>query len=154
MKDKNTLVRYHNIQYNTLKDTESYLEKMAQKGWMLKEIKGNGKFIFNKCDPEKVIFSVNIFTKGSEYDTHLNSANLEYNEYCESVGWNFICMVGPLHVFMTKDENTPAIESDPMMTLKEINKRESKKKILSYFMLFVAAYTVLTSSFVSMHRSP
>lgn len=129
-KNKNRLVRYHSVQYNNLNTTEKYLEQMAAKGWMLEEISGGVKFVFKKSEPAKLKFSANIFSEGSEYDTHLLESNLEYIDYCESAGWRFVCAAGTVHVFYTENEDTPVIDSDPMIKLKAIHTLMWPQKLL------------------------
>lgn len=130
VKNENKLVRFHTFQYNSLTSTEKYLEQMASNGWMLEEISGGVKFIFKKSEPVKLHFSVNIFSEGSEYDTHLLETNLEYIEYCKSAGWTFACASGKVHVFYSEDENTQVIDSDPMIKLKTIHKIMGPQKML------------------------
>lgn len=130
VKNENKLVRFHTFQYNSLTSTEKYLEQMASNGWILEEISGGVKFIFKKSEPVKLHFSVNIFSEGSEFDTHLLETNLEYIEYCKSAGWTFACTSGKVHVFYSEDENTPVIDSDPMIKLKTIHKIMGPQKML------------------------
>ncbi len=146
VKDENKLVRNHSIQYNNLSKTERFLEKMAAEGWMLEAISGRVKTVFKKCEPTKLRFSVNVFSEGSEYDTHLLEKNMEYIEYCESVGWKFICAAGCVHVFCSADENTPVIDTDPAMELKTIHKLMWPQKLLIGSLMSVMAIIQIVTS--------
>lgn len=118
------------VAYDNLEAVEKYLEEMAGKGWMLKNVTGATQFNFEKCEPKKLRFAVEIFSEGSIYDTYTIESNQEYIEYCQKAGWNFICSSGKLDYFYTEDDNAPEIETDPAMKLKAIEKAQFTLKIL------------------------
>ncbi len=129
-KDNDHLKVSRAVVYDDLGATVKYLEDMAQKGWMLKNIAGATQFNFEKCDPKKIRFAVEIFSEGSIYDTYTIESNQEYIEYCTKAGWNFICSSGKLDYFWTDNEAAPEIESDPEMKLKAVEKAQFSMKIL------------------------
>ncbi len=83
-KGNNTLKKFRIIRPEKLENTEEYLGKMAEKGWMLQSIKGGNTFVFEKCEPKKVKFSVEIIYDGSYFDTCPTEKNEEYIDMCES----------------------------------------------------------------------
>jgi len=117
------------VHYDNLDAAASYLEKMAKEGWMLEKVTSTTQFHFVKCDPIDIRFSVDIFSEGSEFDTHTIDSNLEYVEYCKKAGWNFICSAGKLDYFYTEDKNAPEIESDQKIKLQAIEKAQRPMKI-------------------------
>lgn len=131
MKDKGFLYKYHFVHIDNLEETEKFLSEMAAKGWMLRHVTGSVKFEFEKCEPSDVVFSVDVFSEGSVYDTYTIDSNLEYIEYCKKAGWTFICSAGKIDYFMSADKNTPEIESDQAYKLKTLEKPLMMTKIVS-----------------------
>jgi len=118
------------VQYDNLEATARYLEKMAKDGWMLEKVSSSTQFHFVKSEPKELRFAVEIFSEGSEFDTHTIDSNLEYVEYCKKAGWNFICSAGKIDYFYTEDKNSPEIESDPKMKLQAIEKAQRPMKLI------------------------
>ncbi len=69
-------------------DFAKYLSDMAAKGWHFKEWGAGLKF--GKCEPEEVVYAVEVFTKASDNDMRPEPHTQEFAEYCEAVGWKFI----------------------------------------------------------------
>lgn len=143
MKEKEKLIRYISVQYNCLEELGKYLEEMTKNGWMLEEISARTKFIFKKCEPKKIKFSVNIFPGGSEYDTHPTEENLEYNEFCKNAGWNFVCTSGPIHIFVSENENAEDIDTDPVIKLNAINRLMRPQIITGGILAVMAIITIV-----------
>ena len=118
------------VQYDNLEATARYLEEMAKDGWMLAKVSSATQFHFVKSEPKEFRFAVEIFSEGSEFDTHTVDNNLEYVEYCKKAGWNFICSAGKIDYFYTEDKNAPEIESDPKMKLQAIEKAQRSMKLI------------------------
>ncbi|MCR5213606.1 MAG: DUF2812 domain-containing protein [Eubacterium sp.] len=116
------LKKFHAISYDNLEKTKDYLERMAREGWMLESISGNTQFIFKKCHPSEIIFSVEIFVNGSVFDTHTIESNMEFIDYCKEAGWNFVCSTGKIDIFYSEDPDTYEIQSDEGLKLKIIEK--------------------------------
>jgi hypothetical protein len=146
-KDSNTLVRYKVISPESLSATREYLEDMAGKGWMLKNIMGSFKFVFEKCEPKKVKFAVEIIPDGSVYDTHPSEKNEEYIGMCESIGWNYICTSTMFYVFYTEDMQVKDIESDEMLKFKTVKKAVIKSKFTNSIVCMVCGICMLLMAF-------
>lgn len=121
MKNQDTLKIRHAIYYDNLETEKKYLEEMAQKGWMIKELNGI-QHVFEKTAPVKLTFAVELFSEGSVYDTHPAGNGAEYIDFCEKAGWHFICSNGKIHLFYSEKEELPPIETDQEMKLKTIRK--------------------------------
>jgi hypothetical protein len=83
-------------------DFAKYLSDMAAKGWHFKEWSAGLKF--EKGKPERVIYSVEVFTKASEIDMCPELHTQEFAEYCESAGWEFVDAKQKFCIFRKIDE--------------------------------------------------
>ena len=94
------------------KSLEEYLEKMAAKGWILENI--NGQWLkFNKSEPKKLKYSFDIMNKVSFLDGKNSDESLEYREYCEKVGWKFVCESDRREIYCSElDEDRIEIHTD------------------------------------------
>lgn len=101
---------------------EEYLERMAEKGWLLESIKGC-HFKFKKIDTKKVKYSVEVLEKISEYDHKDSDVALEYREYCITAGWTYVCETGKVQIFYTENSNeTISIHTDESEKFKSVYK--------------------------------
>lgn len=81
---------------------EEYLEHMAEKGWLLQSIMG--AFLkFKKIKPQKIKYSVDVLHKVSIFDHKDSDVALEYRDYCQTAGWNYVCQKGKIQIFYTED---------------------------------------------------
>ena len=133
-KDKTTLKKFYPIQYENLDRLKRYLEEMAEKGWMFKEVLGS-RLLFEKCEPVKLNFAVEIFDKTSEYATYCNEENLEYIEYCETAGWNYISSFGYLQFFYSEDMELTPIETDDRMKVDSVWKAGKHNRICNLLLI-------------------
>lgn len=108
---------------------ERYLEEMGERGWHLKAL--GGGMLFEVGEPEKMRYSVNVFLKGSTYDTKPETDTKEFVEYCEAAGWEFVCNFGKTCVFRTTDQETVAIETDEENRFRWISKNEFREKLVA-----------------------
>lgn len=69
-------------------DFAKYLSDMASKGWHFVEWGAGLKF--EKGEPQKAVYAVEVFQKASENDMRPEPNTEEFAEYCESAGWKFI----------------------------------------------------------------
>ncbi|SEW10240.1 DUF2812 domain-containing protein [[Clostridium] fimetarium] len=114
MRNDNILKKQVRMMPDNLEATKKELEDLAARGWMLVEKEGN-KFVFKKIEGKTLNFAVEIFDKASNYDTFPNEHNMEYIEFCEKAGWNFICAAGKIQIFYSEDLNLTPIETDDNM---------------------------------------
>jgi hypothetical protein len=101
---------------------EEYLEAMAEKGWLL--LSAIGPFLkFKKIEPQKIKYTVDVLHKISEFDHKDSDIALEYREYCQKAGWEYVCQKGKILIFYTEDyENTIPIHTDGDEKLKSVIK--------------------------------
>lgn len=88
-------------------DFAKYLMDMAAKGWHFKEW-GTG-LTFEKGEPEKVVYAVEVFTKAHEDDLRPEPNTKEFAEYCEAAGWKFIDAKQKFCIFKKVDDNAVAL---------------------------------------------
>ena len=94
---------FRNFQYLECDAFAEYLEGMAAKGWRFTGWKLG--MIFEKEEPRKRVYAVEVFSKGREEDVSPSKEAQEYAEYCEKAGWKFIDARGKFCVFEQMDEN-------------------------------------------------
>ena len=104
-----------------LKSLEEFLEEQAENGLMFVKQKGIF-YYFEKCEPKKVHFTVDVFEKASIFDTRPETKTQEYIEYCEECGWKFIFSNGKIQFFYSEEENPVDIQTDDQLKLKIIHK--------------------------------
>lgn len=121
---------------------ETYLEKMAQDGWLLTATKGY-YFYFKKIEPKKIKYSVDVFDKVSAFDHKDSDVALEYREYCEAAGWNYVCENGKIQIFYTEEEKEViSIHTDEEEKFKSVFKASICNVGLQFFMMLIAIFTL------------
>lgn len=85
---KNRKTVFKGFSYLQCDDFAAYLSHMAAKGWHFKEF--NIGLVFEKGTPENVEYSVEVFTKNSQYDLRPQIHTLDFADYCEAAGWKLI----------------------------------------------------------------
>ncbi|QLY80289.1 DUF2812 domain-containing protein [Clostridium intestinale] len=121
---------------------EEYFEAMAESGWLIKSI--NRPFLkFEKIEPRKLKFSVDILNKISSYDPDDSDDALDYREYCEAAGWKYICQDKKIQVFYTEDYNKAIdIQTDEGEKFKSVVKA-SLGNVFSYlFIIFIWLFNI------------
>ncbi|TGE36841.1 DUF2812 domain-containing protein [Desulfosporosinus fructosivorans] len=101
---------------------EEYLELMAVKGWLLESIMGS--FLkFKKIEPQRIKYSVDVLHKVSIFDRKDSDVALEYRDYCQTAGWNYVCQKGKIQIFYTVDtKRTISIHTDEAEKFKSVFK--------------------------------
>jgi hypothetical protein len=111
---------------------------MAMRGWMLTSLY-RSKMTFQRCEPCRLNYAVEIFDKSSTLDTFSDEQHMEYIEYCESAGWKFICESRNIQFFYSEDMELTPIETDDKMKLQVICKSIISNNTLQYInILFLA----------------
>ena len=121
---------------------EEYFEAMAESGWLIKSI--NRPFLkFEKIEPKKLKFSVDILNKISKYDPDDSYDALDYREYCEVAGWKYVCQDNKIQVFYTEDYNsTIDIHTDESEKFKSVVKASLGNMILYLFLVLVWGFNI------------
>ncbi|HEX3037920.1 MAG TPA: DUF2812 domain-containing protein [Oscillospiraceae bacterium] len=130
---KTTIHKFSLYKYTECDALEEYLEEMALKGWILRDI--NTYLTFEKAEPQKLIYSVEVFEKASIFDTRVEDKSKEYIDYCQEAGWQFVCSVGKFHVFVSTSDNCVPIETDETLKYHTIKKSMLKQNACQWFVL-------------------
>lgn len=118
-KDSSIVKKIHPILRYETEAVAEYLERMAAKGLFIKSI-DRYIYTFEKTEPRMVKFYVDAFDKASWFDTRAEEETLDYKEYCERAGWNYVCTDGKFQVFYTENMEAVPIETDLNKRLKII----------------------------------
>ena len=111
-----------------------YLEKKAEKGWMLDEM-GVLFWRFKRIEPQKLKFSVVYFKNASEYDPRLTESQLRFQEYCEYTGWEFTASRGETLVYYSEKEDALPLETDAVVEVKSVHSVMWLRWLLPYLWL-------------------
>lgn len=87
-----------------------YLREMSLKGWHF--IRWSAGLVFEKGQPEDVVYSVEVFGKGSEMDTRPEPDTEEFAEYCQAAGWKLIDSKRKFCIFRREREDAVPIETE------------------------------------------
>lgn len=79
---------YKNFDYTQYNEFATFLSEMAAQGWHFKE--WSLGLVFEKGEPLKVEYAVEIFIHGKEEDLRPEPQTEEFVEYCEAAGWEFV----------------------------------------------------------------
>lgn len=117
---------------------EAYLEKQAEKGWMLDKITNFG-WVFRRVEPKKIHFSVVYFAKAPVHDTAPTEELLTFYDFCEHAGWKLAAFAATMQIFFNEaDEPTP-IETDPVLEVAAIHASAKKQWLPNCFFLCAAS---------------
>lgn len=112
---------------------EAYLEKQAEKGWMLDKITNFG-WVFRRVEPKKIHFSVVYFAKAPVHDTAPTEELLTFYDFCEHTGWKLAAFAATMQIFFNEaDEPTP-IETDPVLEVAAIHASAKKQWLPNCFL--------------------
>ncbi len=126
---------------------EEYLELMAEKGWLLKSVKGS-LFKFTKTKPRKIKYSVDVLDKVSIYDHKDTDIALEYREYCQAAGWTYVCQTGKIQIFYTEeDSKTISIHTDEREKFKSVFNASLYNVISLFFITIMLIFSIYNDLF-------
>ena len=117
---------------------ENHLKKMAEKGWMLKEIMGRN-WKYRRIEPRSMSFFVSYYPKKVSFDD-MTDDRLKYIDENSVAGWKFVTHIGKMHIFCNESENPVPLHTDAAERVREIH-RFAKTNVIfeNLFMLAVAA---------------
>lgn len=125
---------------------EKHLEKMALKGWIIEDI-GSYFWKYQKTEPQKLRFSVVYYPKTVNEGTVVSADRQHFIDMCTSGGWEYVINKEQMHIFCTKNENTPPIETDPEIQIECIHKF-AKHEIIYNYLFATVIFLALTVAFV------
>lgn len=145
MGGKNKKKVFKIVDFTELTKLKEYLEQMAAKGWMIKEM-SSCTLTFEKINPIDVVFSLDIFPDADVETGKISEKNWEYIEYCKSSGWTYAFSYGYLQIFYSKNKNLIPIETDKEAKVDAIWKVEGRGKITPCLMCIVISTLYIINS--------
>ena len=113
---------------------EAYLEKQAEKGWMLDKISVTG-WHFHRIEPQKLHFSVVYFAKASAFDPEPSEAQLSFQDFCEHTGWNLAASNAQMQIFYNESADPTPIETDAALDVAAIHASAQKSHLPTFYLL-------------------
>lgn len=98
-----------------------YLRRQSAEGWHFKEFKLG--MVFERGEPEDVVYAVEVFPKGTEMDVKPEPETEEYAAYCEAAGWQLVDSIRRFCVFRRTGEDAGPI-TEPEERFQNIRKAE------------------------------
>lgn len=134
----------------------AFLRGQSLKGWHFKEWKMG--FVFERGEKKDVVYDVQVFPKGREYDYKPEAEAKEYADYCEVAGWEFVDGQGRFCVFRKcgKDALPIVTEEEKFQNVRMAEWRQWLREILCYALLaglFVCQYVLWPVSAMSFYNN-
>lgn len=98
---------YKRFQYSEADDFANWLSSKAEKGWRFRKF--NFGMTFEKCEPQKLEYDVQVFLKNSELDQLPRPDTEEFAEYCRTAGYELVDGIRRFVVFEKKTPDAVAI---------------------------------------------
>lgn len=140
MSEEKTFYRLAPCSAYDVEGTESWLEDMAARGFVLSR---DGFFlgagIFEKSEPKKLRYRLEAAERKStllsDYDELPDEDALELSE---KEGWQYVAMRGQFFIYRTQDENAVELNTDPQVQAMSLNKvRKAVIWNLIYWILWI-----------------
>lgn len=126
---------------------QSYLEKQAEKGWVLHKI-GQLGWKFERSYPRKLRYAVAYFPKADVYDPEPGEEEQTFRDFCAHGGWTLAASNAQMQIFYTEAENPIPIETDPVIEVENIHAAMKKSVLTGNWMLFgLAILNLVTQGF-------
>jgi len=151
MKEKR--YRFASFSFYDRTGIEAYLEKEAQKGWLLDKI-GSFGWRFRRMEPKEVHFSVNYFPKASAFDPEPSEPQVRFQEFCEHTGWKLAGASAQLQIFYNEAKNPVPIETDALLEVETIHKAVKKGYLPSYLILLACGLMQMAMFFWRFSMDP
>ncbi len=107
---------------------EAYLEKQAEKGWLLDKVSATG-WHFHRIEPQKLHFSVVYFAKASSFDPEPSEEQLSFQDFCEHTGWNLAASNAQMQIFYNEAPDPTPIETDACLDVAAIHASAKKSHL-------------------------
>lgn len=121
---------------------ENHLKKMAEKGWLLKEIMGS-KWKYRRIEPRSMSFSVCYYPKRVLFDD-MTEERLKYIDEHSVAGWKFVTHIGKMHIFCNESENPVPLHTDAAERVREIHRFAKGNIIFENLFMFAVAAALTT----------
>lgn len=149
---KTKWVRFNFFPYE-IRAMEEYLEGMALKGWKLERIK-RSSFRFKKIEPKELRYNVDLLDEIAFIDGEGTEKSMEYREYCEMAGWEFVCDKDKFQIYCSENLNDIIeIHTDEVERFNIIKKTTIKYELSSILLILILLFygymTTRNGSFLS-----
>ncbi len=147
MKNKSKWVfwGFFSLDYQAMK---TYLEEMAEKGWMLERI-GLQQYLakFRAIEPQKLKFYVDVFKEGGPLTPENTDQSEAYRRLCEESGWTFITSHDYLQFFYAQENSEPIpIQTDDVLEQEIVEHTLLRNELRGYFIFLLIVGFVLFNS--------
>lgn len=143
-KTKRVFWGFFSLDYKAM---ETYLEEMAEKGWMLEKV-GVLTAKFRAIEPKKLKFCVDVFKKGGPFTPENTIEAQEYRKQCEKLGWTFITSQNYLQFFYADSDVDPAsIQTDDAYEHRIVESTLWRNEMVGMFLASIVAVMGLTRFF-------
>lgn len=132
---------------------QRYLEKQAEKGWVLHGI-GQLGWKFERSYPRKLRYAVAYFPKADLYDPEPGEEEQTFRDFCAHGGWTLAASNAQMQIFYTEAENPIPIETDPVIEVENIHASMKKSMLPGNWMLLGVAVLNLVSLGFTFHSTP
>lgn len=113
-----------------------HFEKMASKGWMIKELTNWGWY-YKRIEPQVLHFTVTYYPKASEFDPEPSEEQKRFYDFCEHTGWKLACASAQMQIFYNEQEQPIPIETDPVVEVDILHKACKKSFLPAYAVLLL-----------------
>ena len=114
-------VVFGNFRYRECDNLALYLEKMAREGWIFRDWRLG--MVFEKEEPQKLEYAVEVFSEGNENDTKPEPETEEFAVYCRQAGWELVSSRKKLCIFRKLSQDAAPI-MEPEERYRSIKKAE------------------------------
>ena len=115
---------------------EEHLEKMAARGWYL-ETPGNTIWKYRGAEPAEVKYAVTYVPKASQFDPEPNEEQRTLEEFCSTAGWEKVGDFLQAQIYMNRQPNPVAIETEDEVRLEVIRKAMRKSFVPAHVALIL-----------------
>lgn len=126
---KIVLIDFYSFEISSI---ETYLEKMALKGWKLEKL-SNLYIKFRRTQPKSIKYTIDIVDGITAYGEADSAVVLEYREKLGSIGWNYCCEYNNLQIFYKEYATEKKSISKKGITEKKLLFRNSVTNLIYKF---------------------
>lgn len=149
-KTKRVFWGFFSLDYKAI---ETYLEEMAEKGWMIEKV-GRMTAKFRAIEPQKFKFYVDVFKEGGPLTPEKTKEAEEYRRLCQESGWTFITSQDYLQFFYADGDKDPVpIQTDEVLEQKIVETTLWRGELLSIFIFSIIAVMALVRYFPINHNN-
>ncbi len=147
MKERTRLYRLPPCPPYDVEATESWLEDMAEKGWMLeKENIFLGVAVFEKAEPAHVRYRLEASTRRvGDFDDYGGAPDPEAEEMNADFGWEYVARRGQFHIYRSPAGSGPELHTAPRvqaLAVRSLEKRQINSLLSILLILGINLFAV------------